>query len=39
MTKSLISPPRSRIIDYSDGFLYDDNKLICIFTPFGRNNP
>lgn len=29
----------SRVTDYCDEFLYEDNELVCIFTPFGRITP
>ena len=36
---SALATPGSRIIDYCDEFLYEDNELVCIFTPFGRITP
>lgn len=36
---STLATPGSRVTDYCDEFLYEDNELVCIFTPFGRITP
>lgn len=36
---STLATPGSRVTDYCDEFLYEDNELVCIFTPFGRIVP